>query len=267
MKLLFTTTILVSVLGLVAADVPKPQITLGVRNSGLGKFGDGGLGGLEPAIKWQTEGSTESFDWEAGLDIQVEDLNSMPPYSHWGKIKRKVQGFALSARGVTDSKTPETIDLDFRADGPSTSLQVTGKFAATSYSIGKLNIKQSISLPAGRITVSPRYNVGTNKADVGVGYAVGSTSINVESSNKKLTVAQLVGDRNVIIPSITTEGKVELSLQRKFDGFGKITTSIKPAEAINIKWEEGSYVANIHAPIDGFSIDKVDVSIKRRVDL
>ena len=229
----------------------------------------------------------------------------MPPYSHWGKIKRKVQGFALSARGVTDSQTPETIDLDFRADGPSTSLQVTGKFgktcamnecnemrkgvwsnaksshyylvlvvclfvcftAATSYSIGKLNIKQSISLPAGRITVSPRYNVGTNKADVGVGYAVGSTSINVESSNKKLTVAQLVGDRNVIIPSITTEGKVELSLQRKFDGFGKITTSIKPAEAINIKWEEGSYVANIHAPIDGFSIDKVDVSIKRRVDL
>ena len=28
MKLLFTTTILVSVLGLVAADVPKPQITV-----------------------------------------------------------------------------------------------------------------------------------------------------------------------------------------------------------------------------------------------
>lgn len=37
---------------------------VGLSNSGLGKFGNGRLGGLEPGMKWQTEGSTAEFDWE-----------------------------------------------------------------------------------------------------------------------------------------------------------------------------------------------------------
>ena len=132
--------------------------------------------------------------------------------------------------------------------------------------MGKLNFRQTFGLPTGKITISPRYNVGSSKADVGVGYAVGGTSISVDSASKKVTLAQLVGDKSLIIPSVNLSGQVDVSLQRSFDGFGTITTSIKPTESINIKWEEGPYVANVYAPIDGFSIDKVDVSIKRRVD-
>ena len=48
------------------------------------------------------------------------------PYSYWAKIKRKVKGFVVSARGASDSSDLQTIDVDIRADGPSTSLQVTG---------------------------------------------------------------------------------------------------------------------------------------------
>jgi hypothetical protein len=114
--------------------------------------------------------------------------------------------------------------------------------------------------------VSPRYNVGTNKADVGVGYAVGGTSIGVDSASRRVTLAQMVGDKNVIIPSVGIDGTVDVSVQRHFDGHGRITTAFKPSESINVKWEEGPYVANIYAPIDGFSIDKIDVSIKRKVD-
>jgi hypothetical protein len=139
--------------------------------------------------------------------------------------------------------------------------------AASTYSVGKLNIRQTIGLPAGKFTISPRYNVGSSKADVGVGFARGGTSISVDTATKKVTLAQMVGDKSLLIPSVSTSGKVDVSLQRSFDDFGTITTSIKPTESINIKWEEGPYVAMLHAPIDGFSIDKVDVSIKRRVDL
>jgi hypothetical protein len=133
--------------------------------------------------------------------------------------------------------------------------------------VGKLNLRQTIGLPAGKITISPRYNVGSSKADVGVGIAVGGTSVSVDSGSKKVTLAQMVGEKSVLIPSVNSAGKVDVSLQRSFDGFGTITTSIKPTESVNIKWEEGPYVASIYAPIDGFSIDKIDVSIKRRVDL
>jgi hypothetical protein len=56
----------------------------------------------------------------------LEDLKTMP-YSYWAKlIKRKVKGFTLSIRGAADSADPQTIDVDLRADGPSTFLQMTG---------------------------------------------------------------------------------------------------------------------------------------------
>ncbi|KAI2496376.1 hypothetical protein MHU86_18112 [Fragilaria crotonensis] len=189
----FATTIFIIAVGLASADIPRPQITVGLSNSGLGKFSNGRLGGLEPGLKWQTEGSTPEFDWEAGVDVSLEDINTVP-YSYWAKIKRKVKGFVVSARGASDSSDLQTIDVDIRADGPSTSLQVTGTLAmdssspaASTYSVGKLNFRQTIGLPAGRITVSPRYNVRSSKADVGVGFARGSTSISIDTATKKVT--------------------------------------------------------------------------------
>lgn len=91
MKIFHTATVLLLVLGTASAEIPKPQIfvsrknwikilfalqqnsdsfshtppQIGVSNSkGLGNFDDGGLGGLEPALKWKTSGSTPSYDWE-----------------------------------------------------------------------------------------------------------------------------------------------------------------------------------------------------------
>ena len=113
--------------------------------------------------------------------------------------------------------------------------------------------------------------MGSKKADVGVSFAMGSASVSMDSATKKVTLAQVVGgpDSNLlIIPSISMKtGQVEVAWQRKFESFGTVTTTVKPSESINVKWTQGSYEANVYAPIDGSKSNKVDVSIKKRVDL
>lgn len=118
--------------------------------------------------------------------------------------------------------------------------------------------------------VNPRYNVAARKADVGVTCSLGNTSLNIDSSNNKLTVAQLVGDKNVIIPTITTNGEFDVAVQRSLgEGLGTITTAFKPREAINLKWEEGPWVATVTTPMNGMrpAFGEVDASFKRKMDL
>jgi len=126
-----------------------------------------------------------------------------------------------------------------------------------------VNIRKSIEIPIGKITVSPRYNVDNKKADVGVSYAISGTSVGVDSSNRKITVAQVVGGNTLVVPSITTNGDFDLAVQRNFDGIGKITASIKPNSAVNIRWEDGPWIADLNAPMDGFKFKGIDVSYKR----
>lgn len=63
--------------------------------------------------------------------MQIDDLNTTP-YSYWGKIKKRVAGVALSARGaVAPSRNDDVVDVELRADGGGTSVQLTGKAGTT----------------------------------------------------------------------------------------------------------------------------------------
>lgn len=130
-----------------------------------------------------------------------------------------------------------------------------------------VNIRTSIEAPKGKVTLSPRYNVGNKKADIGVSYAVAGTSVSIDSASKKVTLAQVVGGKTLVIPSITPNGDLDVTVQRNFEGFGRVTAAIKPNSAVNVKWEDGPWVANMNAPMNGFKFDGVDVSFKRKVDL
>jgi hypothetical protein len=139
----------------------KNEIQIGISNSGFGNFQDGNLGGVEPIVTWQTKGSTSTMDWEvrvsnrcifcqtrnqgiswmimenitcyqAGLELQMKTKTSLP-CTYWAKAKREIQGYVLSARGSTTSKSPEIMDLDLRADGPSLSIQLNGRVCKSFY--------------------------------------------------------------------------------------------------------------------------------------
>jgi hypothetical protein len=138
---------------------------------------------------------------------------------------------------------------------------------STTLSIGKFSLRKTIEIAPGKMTVSPRYNVGSKKADVGISYAVSSTSVSIDSGSQKLTLAQVVGDKTLVMPSITPDGQFDVSVQRNFDGIGRITAAVKPNSSVSLTWEDGPWIANVNAPMDGFKFSSADVSIKRKVDL
>lgn len=55
----------------------------------------------------------------------MQDVNTVP-YSAWGKLKKTVKGYTYSIRGDATSKNPETVAVDVRVDGPTTSVQLVG---------------------------------------------------------------------------------------------------------------------------------------------
>jgi hypothetical protein len=69
--------------------------------------------------------------------MRLEDTTTMP-YSAWGKVKKTVSGFLLSARGDVNSKDLDTVAIDLRLDGPSTSIDIVG--SAGKYSLWKDNL-------------------------------------------------------------------------------------------------------------------------------
>mmetsp|Transcript_46771 Transcript_46771/g.141683 ORF Transcript_46771/g.141683 Transcript_46771/m.141683 type:complete len:88 (-) Transcript_46771:81-344(-) len=83
--------------------------------------------------------------------------------------------------------------------------------------------------------------------------------------DQTLTVSRQVTDDDTIAPSISSSGDVSLQWKRSLDA-GQITTTLKPSDSVNVKWEDGAWTANIEAPMDGMSVEDMNVSVKRKID-
>eukprot|EP00542_Grammatophora_oceanica_P011993 CAMPEP_0194027200 /NCGR_PEP_ID=MMETSP0009_2-20130614/1382_1 /TAXON_ID=210454 /ORGANISM="Grammatophora oceanica, Strain CCMP 410" /LENGTH=277 /DNA_ID=CAMNT_0038666169 /DNA_START=39 /DNA_END=872 /DNA_ORIENTATION=- len=264
------------ILGLVRAapSIPKPTITIDVAN---GKYAS--LGGIQPTLSWKTAGSTDEFggtlDYEAGLNVVVEDLNKLP-YNVWGRVKRSLgRGFNLGIAAKASSPSNfEDLSLDVTITGDdATLLQVTGQAFTSGVTNPVEKIQFHRALPVvggGKLIVNPKYNFRTKDKDLFVYYAPSDgTRVGVETAAKKLTVSQTFPDKALTVkPSITPSRDFAVDVTKKFEKAGTTTISYKPATSVNLKWQDGPWVANLHAPMKShLSFDGCDVSFKRKVDI
>jgi hypothetical protein len=204
--------------------------------------------------------------------MAVADKDSLP-FNFWGKAKRSIAGWNLSARVDGDSSDMNSLDLDLRADSGSTALQVTGNANAENIDVqvGSLKVSQKIDALGGSWVVSPRYNVQAKKADVTVAYGFQDTVVSIDANldRQKVTIRQNIGDMNQVAPSFTTDGKVELEYRRSVLT-GTVTTTVKPDEFVGVVWQDGPWQANVKAPLDGGLAGLkggVQVNIRRVVDV
>jgi hypothetical protein len=204
--------------------------------------------------------------------VAVADKDSLP-FNFWGKAKRSIAGWNLSARVDGDSSDMNSLDLDIRADSGSTALQVTGNANAENIDmqVGSVKVSQKIDALGGSWVLSPRYNVQAKKADVTVAYGFQDTVVSIDANldKQKVTIRQNIGDMNQVAPSITTDGKVELEYRRSVLT-GTVTTTVKPDEFVGVVWQDGPWQANVKAPLDGGIAglrSGVQVNIRRVVDV
>jgi len=222
------------------------------------------------------------------VNLKVEDVDSLP-YSLWGKVRRRVRDWSLSARvdsgstmfvrssrsrfGRADNNLSSWLfDLQASSGISGTAVQVKGAvdIENTSTVISSIKVAQKREIMGGEVTVVPRYNVVARKADISVAYGIDDTVVAVDASSDKqrVTVSQRIGINNAITPSVTSEGEVEIEYRRQLPS-GSVAATLRPDEFLEIQWEDGPWQASIKAPIEGlyrFSDEGVKVNFKRKID-
>lgn len=192
------------------------------------------------------------------------------PFHLWGKAQKTVSGVSLSAQADASSANLNQLEVDLRASSAGTSLQIQGSLDVdnTVVEVGNVKLTQKLKGLGGSWTVAPRYNVKSSKSDLAVAYGIQDTVISIDAAldRQKIRVSQTIGD-NQVSPSISTEGEVELEYRRNI-GTGAVTAAIKPNSHIGVKWEDGPWVADFQAPMDGMTFtDGVKMNVRRRVDV
>ena len=54
---------------------------------------------------------------------------------------------------------------------------------------------------------------------------------------QKLTISQVVSEKNVITPTITNTGDISVDWLLEIDEGNSVTTTIKPKEYVNVLWK------------------------------
>lgn len=62
------------------------------------------------------------------MELTVKEVDEHPATNVWGKLRKSFAGLGdISVRGDMDANTHDSVDLDVRANGFGTSVQVLGK--------------------------------------------------------------------------------------------------------------------------------------------
>jgi len=262
------TALFVSLLGTAYAGVTRPAVTIGFN---IGADTDGPLGGLEPKVQWQTTGYVQGCDLEGGIDMTVKESDAPPATLLWGKIKRFIPGYGdLSARAELDANSPEVVDVDLRFNGFGTAVQLEGSADASAKTVNFSNAQlvKDVDILDGILTLNPKYDFETSKANARVGYTMQNTYVQIDAEKRQLTLAQALSNRDKITPTVNADGDFSVAYTRLLD-VGKITTTWTPNDSIKLEWTDGVWETTIRAPLEGYNKinEGFKVNMKRVVAL
>jgi hypothetical protein len=134
-------------------------------------------------------------------------------------------------------------------------------------SFNSVQVKGGFDAGPGSFTINPRYNLKSSKADVSVGYDMEKTAFGVTASadSQKFTLSRAIGDNTIVSPSITTNGDFSLAVKQKIEK-GTLTGTFKSNDSVNLEWADGPWVANLVAPIEGYTYNGIRFSAQKKVD-
>jgi len=255
---------LLAILSTAAAG--RPSLTIKVSD---GSFDD--LDGLEPTISWEASTEADGTDLSGGVDLAARatsDIGSLAK-SIWGKASRDVGGWGVSARAELEGSdlTSAEIEIDATNEESDISVHLEGTACTEAVNVNKVELTKGFDADGARITVNPRYDVGSGSGDVVLSYSKDDTSVEVTASqdDQSVTISQKVDDDNTISPTVARSGDFSVEWKRSLGDDNSVTTTLKPNESVNVEWEDGAWTANVNVPIDGTDITGTNVSIKREV--
>ena len=184
--------------------------------------------------------------------------------SIWGKVKTQLGGWALSSK--TTTKLIDPLDnVSFNVDADNGDADVYLEFAKSGSS-KTLQIAKGFGALGGRLSVNPRYTIGSN-ADVVLGFDTDKTSVTIEAAKdgQKLSVAHQVTEDHKLTPTITTKGDYSLAWEKSLEGGNSLTTTLEGSDAVSVEWNDGPWTAVINAPLTDYKPHDVTVRVNRKL--
>jgi hypothetical protein len=194
----------------------------------------------------------------------TSDIASLPK-GIWGKVGGSAAGWAWSARAdIEDVTDLASADLDINADNEDgdLSLNILASIGDDGVSVNSIEAYKKMD----DLTISPKYDLGSEEASVTVNWSSGDTEVELVASAdaQSVTVGQQVDDDNKVTPSITSDGDISVAWERSVGDDSTLTATVGGG-SVDLEWEDGAWTANINVDIDGTSIDGTTVGIKRDV--
>merc|ERR1711935_767467 len=141
-----------------------------------------------------------------------------------GKASTNVAGWGISAKAERDMDN-EDADLSVRMVAS----------AGDGFSVNRVEATKGLDIDGARVTVNPRYDMGSEEADVVVSYDNGSTNVQLTASaesqevsathdmgdtvigvtasadSQEITVRQQLDDNNSVAPTINNSGDLSVA--------------------------------------------------------
>eukprot|EP00980_Cylindrotheca_fusiformis_P028494 scaffold22604_cov130-Cylindrotheca_fusiformis.AAC.16 len=264
----FSLLALAAIAGTAAAG--KPQMTIKVRD---GNFE--GLDGLDPSVSWEGSSSSGDIDLTYGVEASAQpttDLASLPR-NIWGKASTNVAGWGVSARAERNMKdgSDAGIELDMDNADADVSLRLVAS-AGDGFSVNRVEATKGLDVDGARVTVNPRYNLGTEEADVVVSYDNGATNVKLTASvdNQEVSATHNMGDTIVGVTASADNQEVtldhtmdktnikltasadnqEVTVRQRIDDLNTIAPTINNKGDMSVAWErslgdDGSLTATL----------------------
>lgn len=208
------------------------------------------------------------FDVKYGVDTDLratKEIRSLPK-SVWGKASTDVSGWDVTARAELDLQDLRSLYLDLDLDSRDVDLSVHVVASATGeFNVDAVEATKGFKSGDKRVTVTPRFDLGNNINDVVVKYSYDKTDVTLTASGdaQKITVSQQISDEDRFSPTVSSKGDLSLEWEHRLKKDSKVTTTFRPSESLNVKWEDSEWTANVKMPLDGSSFKESSVGVKK----
>jgi hypothetical protein len=250
---------------------------------------------LDPTISWEGSSSSGDLDLTYGIEAAARpttDIASLPR-NVWGKASTNVAGWGVSARAERNMQDGGDTGVEFDMDNADADLSVRMVASA-----GDVEATKGLDIDGARVTFNPRYDLGTELADVVVSYDNGSTNVQLTASadNQEVSATHNMGDTIVGVTASADNQEVsldhtmdktnikltasvdnqEVTIRQQIDDIsvawerslgddGSLIATLKPNESLDVEWNDGDWTANVNCGLDGINVDGANVSIKRDI--
>ena len=216
---------------------------------------------MEPSISW--EGSSKSGDLDLSYGIEADarpttDIASLPR-NIWGKASTNVAGWGVSARAERKRDNADTgVEVDLDNEDADLSVRMVAS-AGNGFSVNRVEATKGLDVSGARVTINPRYDLGSEEADVVVSYDNGDTNVKLTASadSQEVEANHSMGDTKIGVKASAASQEItldhtmdntnikltasadnqEVTIRQRLDDSNVVAPTINNKGDISVAWE------------------------------